>query len=236
MTSQTDSKFRLRRLTMCRAFKRVTRETEFVPKSLDQSTLPMLREPSYASVTATLRLNRDLKALLKLQASQPLHELGWYINEEVISNVYQWIVELHSFDADIPLAKDMKAAGVNSVVLEMRFGKDYPHTPPFVRVIRPQFLPFMHGGGGHVVIGGALCMELLTNNGWSAALSIESVLLQIRLAICEEDPPARLLTSGAVQQYQLDYGREEGVVGFLRACKSHGWEVPKDFMTQFTTN
>jgi ubiquitin-conjugating enzyme E2 Q len=76
--------------------------------------------------------------------------------------MYQWIVELHSFDDGLPLAKDMKKAGIKSVVLEIRFGKDFPMSPPFVRVIRPRFLPFMSGGGGNVTAGGAMCMELLT--------------------------------------------------------------------------
>ena len=33
-------------------------------------------------------------------------------------------------------------------------------SPPFVRVIRPRFLGFQQGGGGHVTIGGALCMQV----------------------------------------------------------------------------
>jgi len=192
----------------------------------------MLQQPSYATPVATMRLNRDLKNLLKVQDSTPLHELGWYIDSEVVSNIYQWIVELHSFDPTLPLAQDMKAAGVTSVVLEIRFGQDYPHSPPFVRIIRPRFLPFMNGGGGHVTIGGALCMELLTNTGWSAVSSIESVLLQVRLALMSTEPkPARLLHRG--KQQQQDYGTEEAMAAFIRACRTHGWEVPKDFQQQF---
>lgn len=33
--------------------------------------------------------------------------------------------------------------------------------------------------GGHVLAGGALCMELLTNQGWSSAYSLENVIMQI---------------------------------------------------------
>jgi ubiquitin-conjugating enzyme E2 Q len=157
-----------------------------------------------------------------------LHELGWYIDRETIQNVYQWIVELHSFDPDLPLSKDMKTAGIQSVVLEIRFGKEYPMSPPFVRVIRPRFLPFMQGGGGHVTAGGAMCMELLTNSGWSSASSIESVLLQVRMAISNLEPkPARLETPGKQQQW--DYGVAEAMEAYTRACRLHGWAVPKDF-------
>jgi ubiquitin-conjugating enzyme E2 Q len=188
----------------------------------------MLDPPSYATPSATMRLNRELKTTLKIQDSTPLHELGWYINPELVSNVYQWIVELHSFESTLPLAEDMKAAGITSIVLEIRFGKDYPMSPPFVRVIRPRFLPFISGGGGHVTGGGAMCMELLTNDGWSAVSSIESVLLQVRMAIMNLEPkPARLESKSKGQQ--RDYGTAEAIDAYIRACRNHGWTVPKDF-------
>jgi ubiquitin-protein ligase len=120
----------------------------------------MLEPPAWATTSATKRLQADFKALLKVQNSEPLHELGWYIDPNLVTNMYQWIVELHSFDPTLPLAKDMKAKGFKSIVLELRFGKDYPMSPPFVRVIRPRFLGFQQGGGGHVTAGGALCMEV----------------------------------------------------------------------------
>jgi len=137
-------------------------ETDFTPGNLDHSVLPMIASPSWATVQATKRLQKDLTAMLKVQATTPLHELGWYVDSEFVTNVYQWIVELHSFDEDLPLAADMKSKGLESIVLELRFGKDYPMSPPFVRVIRPRFLPFLMGGGGHVTAGGALCMEVVS--------------------------------------------------------------------------
>lgn len=47
--------------------------------------------------------------MIKEQDSTPsFKELGWYMplefNEE---NLFQWIVEMHSFDPDIPIAQDM---------------------------------------------------------------------------------------------------------------------------------
>lgn len=199
--------------------------TNYVPGTLDYNTLPMLQQPSWASSSATRCLMRDFKALIKTQNEQPMHELGWHIDEDQIENMYQWIVELHSFDPKLPLAQDMKKYDVKSVVLELRFGKEYPMAPPFVRIIRPRFLSFAAGGGGHVTAGGAMCMELLTNDGWSAASSIESVLVQVRMAITSLDPkPARLERSG-----QHDYGVGEAVEAYMRACAIHGWTVPVGF-------
>ena len=193
-------------------------QTDFVPGTLDHSTLPLIQPPTYATTSASKTLQRELTASLKIQNTLPSHELGWYVNPELISNVYQWIVELHSFEQHLPLAEDMKARNLKSVVLEIRFGKDYPISPPFVRVIRPRFRTYMAGGGGHVTAGGALCMELLTNSGWSAVNNIESVLLQVRLAISSTDPRPARLEAGAVR----DYGVGEAVEAFVRACNHHG--------------
>lgn len=121
--------------------------TDFRPGTLDLKLIPQLALPQWANASSSKRLASDIKSMQKVQETTPLHELGWYIDFSTIDNMFQWIVELHTFDPELPLAKDMKKAGVTSIVLEIRFGRDYPLSPPFVRVIRPKFLPFMHGGG-----------------------------------------------------------------------------------------
>lgn len=206
--------------------------TDFVPGSLDRSTIQQLAPPPYGTSQGNRRLGQDLKALLSVQNSTPLHELGWYIDGDSISNLYQWIIELHTFPADLPLAKDMQKVDMKSIVLEIRFGPTYPMEPPFVRVIRPRFLDFQSGGGGHVTAGGALCMELLTNSGWSAVSTIESVLLQVRMSIMSTDPkPARLMSVAMGNGNRLGYGGgdynvQEAIAAYERACKTHGWKFP----------
>jgi ubiquitin-conjugating enzyme E2 Q len=205
-----------------------TSMTNFVPGSLDLSKLKLLRPPSDASPNTTKTLLKALRETLKVQASTPAHELGWYVHGDRIENVYQWIVEMHSFEETLPLAKDMKKAGLTSIVLELRFTNQFPFSPPFVRVIRPRFTPFLSGGGGHVTAGGALCMELLTNNGWLLSTSIENVLLQVRMAISSTDPrPARLQASGGYGGQ--GYGVGEAIDAYKRACQQHGWTPAKDF-------
>ncbi|KAL1866822.1 hypothetical protein VTK73DRAFT_4497 [Phialemonium thermophilum] len=175
-------------------------------------------------------LARELKAVERVQSTTPLHELGWYVHCDETTNLFHWIVELHSFDTSLPLAQDLRSAGMTSVVLEVRFGRSFPTTPPFIRVIRPRFLPFLAGGGGHVTAGGALCMELLTNSGWSPANSLESVLVQVRLAICGTQPAARLARSfaGGILGATPDYGVQEAVEAYRRAARVHGWAIPPD--------
>ncbi|KAK4063254.1 uncharacterized protein Triagg1_9639 [Trichoderma aggressivum f. europaeum] len=130
--------------------------TDFVPGSLDLESLPKLPAPSWASTSpmALKTLNRAIKELHEIQRQENLASLGWYIDFDKISNVFHWTVELHSFEVDLPLAKDMKQKGCTSIVLEFRFGANFPFSPPFVRVVRPRFLPFSQGGGGHVTMGG----------------------------------------------------------------------------------
>ncbi|KAH6621054.1 hypothetical protein B0J18DRAFT_215770 [Chaetomium sp. MPI-SDFR-AT-0129] len=192
--------------------------TDFELGTLNPSTITRLPPPAFANEAAAMALSRELRTLQKLQLKTPLHELGWYIDFDEITNLFQWFVQLHSFDPTLPLAQDMRAAGVTSVVLEIRFGPDFPISPPFVRVVRPRFLPFMNGGGGHVTAGGAMCMELLTATGWSAVNTMESVLLQVRMAMCALEPrPARLLGRFA------DRNGTGGAVGaFASRIPTHG--------------
>jgi ubiquitin-conjugating enzyme E2 Q len=214
--------------------------TAFRPGSLDLGSLTRLSPPSWATSSALRSLNIELKKLQQTQAQTTPRELGWYIDFDRVENMFQWIVELHSFDLSFPLAQDMQREGVQSIVCEMRFGANFPISPPFVRVIRPRFLAFQQGGGGHVTAGGAMCMELLTNTGWSPVVSIESVLLQVRLALCSQDPrPARLvkqkpyidLTGPSFRSCggsAHDYGIGEAIEAYIRAASTHGWRIPDD--------
>ncbi|KZT66072.1 hypothetical protein DAEQUDRAFT_798566 [Daedalea quercina L-15889] len=183
----------------------------------------LLPPPSESSPQATMALQRELKAMLKEQErASALRELGWYMPPEFVGdNLYQWIVEVHSFDKSIPIATDMEARGVNSLVFEIRFPGMFPHAPPFFRILKPRLLPFIQGGGGHVTGGGSMCMDLLTADGWLPSYSISAILLQIKLAISDLEPrPARL-----AQNWDTSYGMQEALDGYKRAANTHGWKV-----------
>lgn len=204
-------------------------KTKFTSGSLDLQTLPKLPEPSWASTSpiALRNLNHAIKEMHQIQSSEDIASLGWYIDFNNLNNVFHWVVELHSFELELPLAQDMEKTGCTSIVLEFRFGAGFPFSPPFVRVVRPRFLPFAQGGGGHVTVGGAICSEILTNSGWSAVMSIEKVLLQIRLGLTESDPPARLEMTNGMSDTG-DYSIGEAVDAYQRAARSHGWVIPED--------
>lgn len=78
---------------------------------VDACVTHVIPPPAESSNGATLALQRELNAMLKEQKSaRSLRDLGWYISpDRVGDNLYQWIVELHSFDENLPIAVDMKA-------------------------------------------------------------------------------------------------------------------------------
>ncbi len=80
---------------------------EYVKKTLENLMIP----PFQSSTSASLAIQRELRAMVKEQDATPsLRDLGWYMPPDLIGdNLYQWIVEMHSFDSSLPIAKDMKA-------------------------------------------------------------------------------------------------------------------------------
>jgi len=173
------------------------------------------------SPTATMRLLRDLK---NVQNGKP-DILGFSAAPVVdkdtgLENLYFWNVKLFGFDKGSELGKDMdsfkKKTGQEYILLELRFSKDYPFAPPFVRVVRPRFA----FRTGHVTVGGSICMELLTNSGWNSTNDIESILIQIR---------AEMLGGGARldpgMSNTYEYTEQEAWDAFFRAAQTHGWNT-----------
>lgn len=76
----------------------------------------MLPAPVDASPMATMALQKDLTAMLREQGqAKNLKELGWYMPQDFMSdNLFQWVVELHSFEPSLPIAKDIAARSVIS--------------------------------------------------------------------------------------------------------------------------
>ena len=69
----------------------------------------------------------------------------------------------------------------------------FPFEPPFVRVVRPII------NGGYVLGGGAICMELLTKQGWSSAYSLESVIMQLSATLVKGKARIQLFNGGATK-------------------------------------
>lgn len=89
------------------------------------------------------------------------------------------IFDLYYFrvDEESPLSEDMKhlkdTEDMDHLLFHVVFDDKFPYSPPFVRLVRPVVK------GGYILAGGAICMELLTPQGWSSAYTMEAVVLQI---------------------------------------------------------
>lgn len=88
-------------------------EGEWVHNSdwVNETVQHLMPPPAEATPMATMALQKELKAMLKEQEhADSLTELGWYMPPEFIGdNLFQWIVEVHSFEKELPIAIDLKS-------------------------------------------------------------------------------------------------------------------------------
>ncbi|XP_062062367.1 ubiquitin-conjugating enzyme E2 Q2 isoform X6 [Lepus europaeus] len=147
------------------------------------------------SVQASDRLMKELRDIYRSQS----YKTGIYSVELINDSLYDWHVKLQKVDPDSPLHSDLQILkekeGIEYILLNFSFKDNFPFDPPFVRVVLPVL------SGGYVLGGGALCMELLTKQGWSSAYSIESVIMQINATLVKGK--ARVQFGANKNQYNL---------------------------------
>nr|CAH7728147.1 unnamed protein product [Callosobruchus chinensis] len=143
------------------------------------------------SVQATDRLMKELRDIYRSDSFKN----KMYQIELVNDSLYEWNVRLMSVDPDSPLSHDLavlkEKEGKDAILLNMLFKDTYPFEPPFVRVVHPII------SGGYVLVGGAICMELLTKQGWSSAYTVEAVIMQISATLVKGK--ARIQFGGAAK-------------------------------------
>lgn len=132
-----------------------------------------------------------------------------------------WTIEMFDFEKGTALAKDMeqvsKRTGKAAVELTMKFPAEYPWKPPFIRVVRPRFA----FRTGRVTVGGSICTQLLTDDGWKPIYDIESIIETIRQQITDPESGAKIDHSNT-----SDYTESEAREAFQRVAayhKEHGW-------------
>jgi len=103
------------------------------------------------NVSGNRYLMKEQQRILDLQEST-VHgdQRYWTYDLGSVDDLYTWRFFLSNFDTDLPMVKEMKSVGATVVHLEIRFLPDAPNRPPFVRIIKPRFVSFQFGGGGHV--------------------------------------------------------------------------------------
>ncbi|KAI8590676.1 ubiquitin-conjugating enzyme/RWD-like protein [Geranomyces variabilis] len=205
-----------------------------MPKSSNstETDLSSLPAPTWSTPSATKYLLRELARLHAVQKNSTAADRGWTIDFAGLANLYQWKVTLSGFDKKLPLQQDLDKHKIKEgVVFEVQYGPEHPQTPPYIRVIRPRFLQFCQGGGGHVTAGGSICLEMLTTSGWNPTLCFETVMLTVRVALESVTPyPARLNP-----RWNTPYTGQEAMAAFVRVARDHGWNVPQQWHTLFAT-
>jgi ubiquitin-protein ligase len=169
------------------------------------------QKQSQVSSLHVKRLMKEYKTLI--QKSED--ELGFKIKLKKEDNLDVWMIYIKAdgFEGNPRIQSDMKKYNIEHVELEFIFNENYPVQPPFVRIVSPRFIYRT----GHITIGGSICMELLTNQGWDMTTSVSTVITYIKSAIMEGEgqiDPAN---------YKSSYDIKEAVEAYQRMLKSHGW-------------
>ncbi|KAM4644234.1 ubiquitin-conjugating enzyme E2 Q1 isoform 1-T1 [Amazona ochrocephala] len=174
------------------------------------------------SVQATDRLMKELRDIYR----SPSFKGGYYAVELVNDSLYDWNVKLlkvrpSRVDEDSALHNDLQILrekeGADFILLNFSFKDNFPFDPPFVRVVSPVL------SGGYVLGGGAICMELLTKQGWSSAYSIESVIMQISATLVKGK--ARVQFGANKNQYSLTRA-QQSYKSLVQIHEKNGWYTP----------
>lgn len=100
------------------------------------------------------------------------------------------------------------------IVLSCTFPSDYPHRPPWLRVVKPRFA----FRTGHVTLGGSFCMYEMTDTGWDPDRSLLNVLTFFISNVI--DGEGRIDTS---YKANIPYTEEEAIQAHSRVLSTHGW-------------
>jgi ubiquitin-conjugating enzyme E2 Q len=128
-------------------------------------------------------------------------------------DVWRIYIKDTQFEGNNNIQNDMKKYNISEVELEFKFNENYPIQPPFVRIISPRFIYRT----GHITMGGSICMELLTNQGWDITTSISTVITYVKSALFEGEGQIDPIKHNKI--YSFDEAQE----AYNRMLKTHGW-------------
>ncbi|RWS08460.1 ubiquitin-conjugating enzyme-like protein [Dinothrombium tinctorium] len=179
-----------------------------------------LRGSVCGSVQATDRLMKELREVYRSES----FKRGVFNVELINDSLYEWNVKLLVVDPDSPLHNDLlllkEKEGKDYILMNFLFKETYPFEPPFIRVVHPII------SGGYVLGGGAICMELLTKQGWSSAYTVEAIILQIAATLVKGK--ARIQFNGSkVREGQYSLARaQQSFKSLVQIHEKNGWYTP----------
>ena len=156
----------------------------------------------------------------KRTISSEAFKSGYFDVALVNDNLYEWQIKIFKVDSDSNLAADLgrlkENNGQDYVLLSFTFPEDFPFKPPFVRVISPVL------DGGFITKAGAVCLELLTPQGWFATYSIESIIIQLGLTLVQGEARINFETNPKHRYTML--GAEISFQRLMKIHQKHNWK------------
>lgn len=178
-----------------------------------------LRGSVSGSVQATDRLMKELREVYRSES----YRRGVFTVDLVNDSLYEWNVKLLIVDSDSPLYNDLnmlkEKEGKDHILLNILFRENYPFEPPFIRVVNPMI------SGGYVLGGGAICMELLTRQGWSSAYTVEAIILQIAATLVKGKARIQFGGNKVMGQYSLARA-QQSFKSLVQIHEKNGWFTP----------
>ena len=176
----------------------------------------------FSDIIVSERYSRK-KVADRISNRRLLHEVKYFSQNDLTvhgircqfddDNLKNWTVFLSKFDPESRLAKDLIKLKLNEIEISLEFPDEFPLKPPFVRIVRPRF----EYKTGHITLGGSICMELLTNQGWNPTYSLENLIIHIKSTILEGEGQIDM------KSWHHEYSYQEAIGAFKRMLLSHGW-------------
>jgi ubiquitin-conjugating enzyme E2 Q len=174
---------------------------------------------SHSKIVRSGRLMKEFERISKCESVKE----GMFTVALHDDNLFEWDVHFFKFDADSALAQDLafmhREYNIDNVWFRVSFPDNFPFAPPFIRVLAPLVQ------GGYVLNGGAICLELLTPDGWVQACKMDAVIIQVVAAIAQAG--ARI-----VPYVTHEYSETEARKAYDYLVKTHakyGWRAqPKE--------
>ena len=162
---------------------------------------------------------RPMTMLRALLGARTVEQFVVEIPDETNANVWRVIYPDATFlEPSYNLFDDLQVftSDYRCVELELIFPENYPHAPPFARVVRPRFIPRT----GHVTNGGTICTEMLMADKWDPQMSGDALLVALHCTLVDG--------KGRIDKHRRDpYDYAEAKADRARIARDHGWTVPK---------
>jgi len=148
-----------------------TSEAATASSSTASSALPPVSQEATLPPRCLQRLTREMRQMEQQKAKNlQEHGLEFSLTDPEGNDLRVWTLRLHtsSVDAGSRLGKQLREWNVPAIIFEVWIPDGFPTSPPKVRVMQPTF----SAGSFWVHQYGALCLEILTRQGWSPATSL----------------------------------------------------------------